>query len=215
MPETTDPAAALAARFYELLRERGRAVGVTRFFTVHAWQEAPGEVREALTDVFAQLMREAQEQREEWTRAFIEAEVRRTAAALESSREPGRYTTILERLPAAARFRLQRQVWPPPEFGSSFREDASESIGGDEFVRLRALDGQTKKAGRELLRLRDSIHNAAAVERERAESAPEEVSKVRATAAERFDLFAVELESIIYEGGFAPKPRGEEGSAEA
>jgi hypothetical protein len=72
-----DLAALLAERFFELLREKGSAVGVTRFFTFQPWRDLPGETRQVLTDVFAQLQRDAIEQRQEWTRAALEAEVDR------------------------------------------------------------------------------------------------------------------------------------------
>jgi hypothetical protein len=100
-PKPPDMAELLAERFFELLREKGSAVGVTRFFTFHPWRDAPGEVRQALTAVFEQLQRDAIEQRQAWAQAAAEAEIKRLRAHLEEAeRTPGRYTTILEERPA-------------------------------------------------------------------------------------------------------------------
>lgn len=94
----------LAERFFEVLREKGSAVGVTRFFTFHKWRELPGEVRQVLTATFEQLQTDAREQRQEWARAALEAEVERMRADLTTpgrllrvEEAPGSLTTLRER----------------------------------------------------------------------------------------------------------------------
>lgn len=85
----------IARRFFDLLRERAAAGGSgARFLTFKVWKDTPEADRDALSDVFAQLMREAREQREEWTRAFVAAEVARMRDALGG--EPGRVSAIEE-----------------------------------------------------------------------------------------------------------------------
>lgn len=253
MPENDRFAELLAARFYELLRERGRAVGVTRFFTFHEWRETPGEVRAVLTEVFEQLMTDAREQREEWTRAALESEVRRMREDLQT---PGRLLRIEEgvvraSLSVAAEIeeKERRGDWhprPKPPLGAlrwldaepgrlhllecsnqlcHWRSSTLHSEPGDACTNPRGcsgvfvlaspegrIDDSKSKLGARLLQLRDSLQGFAGVERAQASGDPPITAAIHTTTAERLNLLAVELESIVYEAGLAPRPPAQEGA---
>lgn len=94
MKTENELAGLMAARLYQLMREEATARGVVSvFLPFHPWEETSELQREALTNVVARIMREAREQREEWTRAFIEDELRRMR---EHIREPGRFVRVEE-----------------------------------------------------------------------------------------------------------------------
>jgi hypothetical protein len=94
MKTENELAGLMAARLYELMREEAKARGVVSvFLPFHKWEDASELQHEALTNVVARIMREAREQKEEWTRAFIEAEVQRMR---EHIRQPGRFLQVEE-----------------------------------------------------------------------------------------------------------------------
>lgn len=215
MTDDAEAAGLLAARFHDLFRNQLLLKLHPRAFLLHPWESSPPEQREAMTAAFAQLILEAREQREEWTRAFIEAEAARLREEIEL-RDPG----ALRRLGArnACGYSVILDPFETPtetlrdctgDLSASASASVPDVMSGADFVRLKALDAQVLKAGRRLLQLRDSLQSAAGVYRVRDEG------EIRnATTAERLNLFAVELESIVYEAGLAERPKEEEGSAE-
>jgi hypothetical protein len=129
----------IARRFFDLLRERSAAGGSgVRFLTFQPWEDIPKADRDALSDVFGLLMREAREQREEWTRAFVAAEVARMRDALGG--EPGRLSAIEEgvrRASLSVAHEIEeseaRGEWTPrpkPPLGALRTLDAEPTAGG-------------------------------------------------------------------------------------
>lgn len=100
MKTNDELAGLLAERLYQLMREEAHARGVVSIFIpFHPWENTSEVQRAALTNVVARVMREANEQREEWTRAFIEAEVSRMR---EHVTAPGRFLQVEESFRASA-----------------------------------------------------------------------------------------------------------------
>jgi hypothetical protein len=203
MKTNDELAGLLAERLYQLMREESHARGVVSIFLpFHPWENTSEVQRAALTNVVARVMREAREQKEEWTRAFVEDEVRRMRAAFgdRPPAAPGRFARVEEYTAAASRFQTVTTE-------GGFRERVDFITGT--LIRLLALDAKVLETGRRLLQLRDSLQNAGDVYRVRNEG-----EILNATTAERFRLFAAELESIVYEGGLAQSSRAVEGSDE-
>lgn len=81
----------LAARLYEVLRLKLEAQGIKAMeFTPQPLEL----VRPAFVATAAQLIADAREEREEWTREYIAREAERMRAMLETSRTPGRFATF-------------------------------------------------------------------------------------------------------------------------
>jgi hypothetical protein len=72
----------LAARFCEVLVREARAHDVGLMSLIHPWRKQPPLVREVLTLVVSQLITDAREERETWTREYIAGEVERMRAAI-------------------------------------------------------------------------------------------------------------------------------------
>ena len=211
MKTENELAGLMAERLYQLMREEATARGVVSvFLPFHKWEDASELQHEALTNVVARIMREAREQREEWTRAFIEAEVERMREHVAAT--PGRFSQVEESFrlsPLASRpcgFEPLRDLSAPPRLFTLGSERAHGASFELYLATARALRGASL-AGR-LLQLRDSLRAAAGGYECTSDATPVAPSKT----AERLNLFAVELESIIYEGGLAPRPSDEEGS---
>jgi hypothetical protein len=90
-PTPATAAGTIAERFFTLCRERRRLTGKASIYLFHDWPNVPGETRELLTGVFEQLIREASEAREEWTREFVRLEAARMLEALEHDEDRERF----------------------------------------------------------------------------------------------------------------------------
>lgn len=212
--EAGDPAAGflanlIARRFFDLLRERGEQLmtvaGGVRFLTFKPWHETPEADRDALSDVFAHLMREAREQRADWTRAFIEAEAARLREEIEL-RDPAALRVIGARPPDGYAVNL-----PFEPLTETLRDCTGEPVGfrervspdvmnGAEFDRLKALDQQVRAARFELFRLSEEIRAEVASIRG---ANPLQRSEVEADVLE---YFVSMFETTLVRHGLAPAP---------
>jgi UDP-N-acetylglucosamine:LPS N-acetylglucosamine transferase len=97
MKTNDELAGLLAERLYQLMREEANARGVVSIFIpFHPWENTSEVQRAALTNVVARVMREAREQKEEWTRAFIEDELQRMREQVRQPGQPGRFLQVEE-----------------------------------------------------------------------------------------------------------------------
>lgn len=183
-------AAELAARFYQIMREEAQARGaVSMFLPFLPWEEADTLTREGMTAVVARVMREAREQREDWTRSFIDSEAARLRESIEL-RDPDALRKI--GAPVPGRLTRLRDGFEPLTAG--FRERVpAEIMTGAEFDRLKSLDARVRQARYELFRL--------------AERKREQAQNIAGTLqGARLLTFIFEFETILVRFGLAPAP---------